>query len=272
MTRRVCVLGHPIRHSLSPALHNRWIAARGLDARYDAIDPGDADGFRAFVEGRLRTEFVGANVTLPFKTLALALADTASDRARAIGAANLLTVTADGNLRADNTDGPGFRAALTDALGDRPLGRVRIVGAGGAAPAIIWACQKLEASRIEIANRTAEKAIVLASRFDIDAISFEQIADDLEAVDVLVNTTALGLPGSPPFPLDPSTMRPGSLVCDIVPSAHPTPLLLAARASNLTVLDGLPMLVHQAIPSFTAWFGGSPPDAEAAIAFLRGAS
>ncbi|ADM08950.1 shikimate/quinate 5-dehydrogenase [Parvularcula bermudensis HTCC2503] len=267
VTLRAAVIGHPIQQSLSPRLHRRWIANYGIEATFEAVDGQSPEGFRAWVAGMADHDFVGCSVTIPFKGEALAIADRRSEAAMAIGAANLLVRTPTG-LLADNTDGVGFAAAAA-AL---PLGTsrqcARVIGAGGAAPAIVWALKSLGYKRVEITNRSPEKARLIADRFDIEIIDWAA-RSSLEAVDLLVNSTAAGMKGQPPLDIEVDSLPKTATVIDIVTTPARTPLLRAAEARGLPVANGLSMLVHQAIPAFAAWFGPRPDDAEEALAYLE---
>jgi shikimate dehydrogenase len=255
---RLAVLGHPAGHSRSPAMQNAALAALGLadEWRYEAIDvpPGEfADRVRA-MEGE---GFAGANVTVPHKEAALALADEASGTAREIGAANTLSF-ARGEVSADNTDAHGLLAALpVDPAGKRAL----VLGAGGAARAVVWA---LEGSGAEVGiwNRTAERARTLAGELGGEAV--EPGADELLPVsgyELIVNTTTVGMDGKgglAELRIPAEGFGPRHTVLDIVYGEGETPLLAAARAVGATVVDGLEMLVQQGAESLRIWTGREP--------------
>jgi shikimate dehydrogenase len=259
------VLGHPIAHSRSPAIHNAAFEALGLAGEwvYEAIDV-EPDGFDDLVRGMPADGFVGANVTVPHKRAALAVAHHASPAAAAIGAANTLTFE-DGEIGADNTDAPGLLAALPETpRGDRAL----TLGAGGAARAVVWALEGAGA-QVEIWNRTAERARELADEFDVAAVESK---DELDAgeYDLIVNATSVGLehPGSDHdpssvlealgFPSD-GGFRSGQVVVDLVYGSAETELIAAARAAGATTVDGLDVLIHQGAASFLIWTGIDPP-------------
>lgn len=265
--RRAAVIGHPIGQSKSPALHNRWIKAFGLDAEYLAIDGGDETRLRELVRSLPQEGYAGVNVTIPFKYLAHEISDELTDRARAVGAANLL-IFRDGKIIGDNTDVTGFTAALDSLELDPAPKTARILGAGGAAPAIIVALKEQGLERIEITNRTASKAQEMASSFEIETIAWAARDTKLGGVDLLVNTTSLGMTGQPELDMHIGGLPGHAAVVDIITTPPETELLKAARERDLATMNGLPMLVHQAIPSFEAWFGRCPDDAEAAIEFL----
>ncbi len=269
VTMRAGVIGHPIGHSLSPKLHGRWIEAYGLDAEYTAIDGESPDRFRQIVH-QLRAEgWLGLNVTIPFKGDALALADHVSDTARQIGAANLLVFREDG-IHADNTDAYGFAQSLQQVGCPSPGFKARVLGAGGAAPAIVVALRDLGAGRIEIANRSRDRADALAARFDpAVVIDWAARSEGLDDINVLVNATSLGMKGQPALEIDIHALPDAARVIDIVTTPLETALLRAAHDKGLSAVGGVPMLVHQAVPSFAAWFGHRPEDSAEAIAFLE---
>ena len=249
------VLGDPIAHSKSPRLHGHWLARHGIDGAYVPLHvrPEDfADTLRLLP----RLGFAGVNVTIPHKAAALAAAATATDRARRIGAANTLTFTDDG-IEADNTDAPGFLANL-DAAGAWPTDRPAVVlGAGGAARAILVALQDRGVPELRLANRTEATAGALAS--ELGGISTTPLsAPDLTDAGLVVNTTSLGMRGNPPLELDLAPLPSDAVVTDIVYAPLETPLLADARARNLRIVDGLGMLLHQAAPGFARWFGVEP--------------
>ena len=268
MVIRAGVVGSPIAHSLSPALHGRWLDRLGIDGTYEAVDPG-ADGFEACI-ARLRAEgWAGCNVTLPFKGKALALADEADDLARRTGSANTLVFGPDG-IKASHTDAPGFADALHAAAKGRSFETALVLGAGGTAPAILAALLGAGISKLRLSNRTQSTAEALADRFGAVVIPWKDRSRTADT-DLLVNATALGLPGKPPLDIDLSALPPHAVVADCVyMKGGTTPLVAEARSRGLTAFDGLPMLVRQAIPGFAAWYGRTPDDPEAAEAYLRG--
>ncbi|WP_031550461.1 shikimate dehydrogenase family protein [Parvularcula oceani] len=268
MVIRAGVVGHPVAHSLSPRLHTRWLENYGIDGRYEAID-APPDGFVATIARLRKQGYGGVNVTLPFKTEALLFATEATPLARRLGAANTLTFT-EGGVHADNTDAPGFAAALRPYLTGR-YGEALVLGAGGVAPAILAALSDLGVRKVRLANRTRESAEALAERFGAEVVDWE-CRNDAAVTDLLINTTALGLPGKPPLEIDLGGLPPHAVVADAVYSPAGTGLTRAARERGLAAMDGLPMLVHQAIPGFSRWFGVTPGDPEAAEAFLREAA
>lgn len=254
------VVGAPVRHSLSPLIHNAWIAAAGLDAVYVPFAP-PAGGFRAFAEGLRGGAVRGLNVTLPFKEQALALADRPSDRAKAAGAANLLVFEADGAILADNTDGLGllaaFRARITDF--DPAAGPIVILGAGGAARGAVAALAEAGAPELRIVNRTVAKAEVLAAAAPTGrAFALDAAAKALSDAAVVINATSVGLAADAALDLPWAALPDQAVAMDMVYGRR-TAFLEAAELRGLRTVDGLDMLIGQAIPSFERFFGQPPP-------------
>lgn len=261
---KVGVIGHPVAQSLSPYLHHPWMAEAGIDGEYQRID-GGLLGFEQTVRQCLSDGYLGLNVTIPYKLDALALADEVSDRAGQIGAANLL-VFKDGNIFADNIDAIGFQRAVEYSGWAGPRKTARVLGAGGATPAILHALQKLGFSEIQLTNRTEAKARELSVRFDgVTILPWEERDHNLEDVNALVNTTSLGMKGGRPLNFDVSGLPETAAVFDIITTPLATELITAARKRGLYVQNGVPMLVFQAVPSFEAWFGVSPKHPERLI-------
>lgn len=257
--RRLGVLGWPVAHSRSPAMHNAALHALGLDAagwRYQLL-PVPPERFAETVRALPAAGFAGANVTIPHKHEALALADLASDAARAIGAANTLTFRPDGTIAAENTDAPGLLAAL--GLSPRGLSAL-VLGAGGSARAAAFALREAGAREVSVWNRTPERARELARDLDLRALSHPQGAD------LLVNCTSVGLQQSA---TDPEALNSLELtfdlvgdyahVVDFVYSSSKTPLLRAAEAHGAHTVDGLEVLLGQGALSFELWTGRQPP-------------
>lgn len=266
------VIGYPVGHSLSPRLHGYWLEKYSVDGAYIPLQTAPETVAAAFA-GLQALGFRGANVTLPHKAAALKAVHKATPAAQAIGVVNTLICTPDG-LVGDNTDGIGFIGNLDhkapqwrDACSD---GTAAVIGAGGAAQAVVYALAQAGVARIELYNRTASKAEATAARFSDAPIKVMPWAEMLRLdADLIVNTSSLGMEGQPPLPVDLTGVRPSALVTDIVYTPLETPLLAAARAQGLHAVDGLGMLVHQARPGFEAWFGVKPDDIDGAEAFLR---
>ena len=258
--RRLGVLGWTVAHSRSPAMNNAALKALGMDDwRYQAL-PVPEELFAETVCALGAGGFVGANVTIPHKQAALALADQASETARAIGAANTLTFASDGTIAAENTDAPGLIAALEQLAGlpDRPSALV--LGAGGSARAAVWALRESGAREVSVWNRTPERAVALAAELGARAVSKPGRAE------LLVNCTSVGLERSASEPeglnllgLTFDQVGEYSHVVDLVYRSEPTPLLAAARAHGARTVDGLEVLVAQGALSFELWTGRKAP-------------
>lgn len=257
------VVGHPIAHSRSPLIHGYWLETLGLRGSYERIDV-HPDAIEAFLRDLPRSGFAGGNVTIPHKQAALAAADRIDEAAELIGAANTLWLD-EGRLCAGNTDAHGFAANLDDQA---PQWRARrtalVLGAGGAARAIMFALLQAGFSDIRVVNRTLPRARELADRFggSVSAHGWEAVAELAGDAGLVVNTTSLGMAGAGGGeggpPLDVDLLPAAAIVSDIVYVPLETPLLAAARARGLAASDGLGMLLHQAVPGFERWFGARP--------------
>jgi shikimate dehydrogenase len=256
------VCGQPIRHSMSPVIHNAWIAAAGLDAAYVPFAPGE-DNFETFVEGLRGGAIRGLNVTIPFKEQALTCADRCSDLARLAGAANLLMFEADGTITADNTDGPGLLDAIAvQAPGfELSISPVVILGAGGAARGAAAALALAGAPRISIVNRTAARAeAIVRSIGGVVEASSENELDALRGYAVFViSATDLGVGGGPGPGARLELTPTNAVVLDMVYKPLRTEFLRRAEAAGRRTVDGLEMLLRQAVPSFQAFYGLTPP-------------
>ncbi len=256
------VIGHPVGHSLSPVLHGHWLRTLGIRGHYVPLDVAAGD-LAAVLATLPKAGFMGANVTIPHKEAARDLADRLTERAARIGAVNTLTFSREGGVTGDCTDGAGFVANLRDGVPGwtAASGPVGVFGAGGAARAIVDALIAEGAPEVRIANRTRARAEALA---DLSGDGRIRVADWDDAPDIVdgaatvVNTTALGMAGQPPFAIDLAALSPGTVATDIVYAPLETPFLAAARARGARCVDGLGMLLHQAVPGFEAWFGQRP--------------
>jgi len=261
MTVRAGVVGSPAKHSLSPVLHRAWLAAAGIDGAYDIYDL-ERDGFAACLAAT-RAQLAGLNVTLPFKEDAQGVADQASARARAAGAANLLTFR-DGEIHADNTDGIGLIAAFAEQAPawSAQLGPVVILGAGGAARGAAAALLDAGAPQVRLVNRTVSRAQAIADAVDGDIAVFcwDDLAVASTGAGALINATSLGLAGGEPLSIDLNPLPPEAPVMDMVYRPLRTPLLAQAAMQGRPAVDGLAMLIGQARPSFEAFFGLPPSD------------
>ena len=269
---RACVIGWPIEHSRSPLIHNYWLKQYGIDGSYEkvAVPPEELE---TFLEELRESGFAGANVTLPHKEAALRAADVADDAARAIGAANTLWIDAEGRLCVGNSDAFGFIENLkTEApewqAGTRP---VTVLGAGGAARAVVHALLSEGAVEIRLTNRSLERAEALAHDFGarVHVVDWARRHAALADCGLLVNATSLGMTGKPPLEIDLAELPVDAVVADIVYTPLQTELLAAAHLRGSRAVDGLGMLLHQAVPGFERWFGVRPevtPELRAEIA------
>jgi shikimate dehydrogenase len=258
MTEAVCVLGYPVKHSRSPLIHNYWIKQHGIDAEY-RIEEVAPPGFPSFVQNLREKGYVGANVTVPHKQAVMTLSEPDA-RARAVGAANTLWY-ADGTLRSTNTDVEGFLANLDSAAPgwDRGLESAVVLGAGGAARAVVFALIQRDVQRIHVINRTVAHAEALQRQFGprVRPAGWDETTGLLGGAGLLVNTTTLGMEGAPPLEIN--LRCPASLVvADLVYHPLLTKLLTTARDRGLRTADGLGMLLHQAVRGFELWFGVRP--------------
>lgn len=252
--RLAAVIGWPIAHSLSPLIHAIWAAREGANAYYAPVSAGPSfDEFARVADGLKAAGFRGVNVTLPHKEHALRYARTASDEAARAGAANMLTFRADGAY-AENSDITGFAASLAEAGGKR--GSALVIGAGGAARAVLIALsKKCGVKRIVIANRTRARGEEVAALVGAETVDWGWFREKIPQADIIVNTTTLGMSGHVDLAIDPREFNPETVVCDIVYSPPETALLRAARAKGCKTVDGLSMLMHQAVPGYLAWLG-----------------
>jgi shikimate dehydrogenase len=250
-----------VRHSLSPVLHNAWLAAANIDGVYVALSPAP-ERLTALIDGLRGGAVRGLNVTVPYKEQALASADQASDRAKRAGAANLLVFSEDGRVIADNTDGHGLLAAFAaQAPGFvADAAPVVILGAGGAARAAAAAFVAAGA-RVRLINRTRPRAEAIAAALggSVRVFGWDQSAQALSGAGALVNATTLGMEGGQPLSLELNALPAGAAVMDMVYRPLKTDLLIRAAGAGHGVVDGLEMLIRQAEPSFEAFFGQPPP-------------
>lgn len=261
--KRAFVTGHPIGHSRSPLIHAHWLKRYDIDGSYDAIDVAP-ESFADFI-ARLKAGtdgFSGGNVTIPHKEAAFRLADRIEESAKRLGAANTLWLE-EGQLVAANTDGYGFLANLdrqAPGWADRDGGRAVVFGAGGATRAILAALIDRGFESIILVNRTIERAQQLAQHFGrpVEARAMAQCDAALHGADLFVNTSSLGMGGGAVPQLAFSHMAESAIVTDIVYTPLETSFLKAARVQGLKTVDGLGMLLHQAVPGFEKWFGVRP--------------
>lgn len=255
------VVGSPVAHSRSPQLHGHWLHRYGLKGFYIPLDVAPDD-----LEMVLRTlpkaGFVGVNITVPHKEQALKIADEQTDRSIAIGAANTLLFREDGSILADNTDGFGFIHNLRQGAPDwQPAaGPAAVLGAGGAARAIIHALLDAGVSELRLSNRTRDRADALRAEFGsrLSVVDWADAGDMLAGAATVVNTTSLGMLGKPELTVPLGALDATAVVTDIVYAPLQTQLLQTAGRMGCTTVDGLGMLLHQAVPGFESWFGKRP--------------
>ncbi|MCI0598346.1 MAG: shikimate dehydrogenase [Beijerinckiaceae bacterium] len=257
---RACVIGWPVAHSRSPLIHRFWLDQLHIEGSYEyaEVSPGD---FPEFMGSLARHGYVGGNVTLPHKQTAFELCAPASETAVCLKAVNTLWIEA-GTLYGDNTDAAGFLASLDqDAPGwDRKSGDAVVIGAGGAARAVVYALKLRGVDRILLVNRTAERAAAIATELGppVEVVDFTGLPRALASAALLVNTTSLGMRGQPPLAIDLGPLPPEAIVSDIVYVPLETALIRAARSRGIRAVSGMGMLLHQAVPGFERWFGIRP--------------
>ncbi len=256
------VVGRPVAHSLSPILHNAWLGAAGIDGVYVAFSP-DAHGFGRLMNGFRGGAVRGVNVTLPFKEQALALADRVSERARAAAAANVLLFEPDGLIYADNTDGVGLLGAFASQAPafDVTGGPAVVLGAGGAARGAVSALLGAGAPRVWVVNRTLEKAEAIAQALgsQVSALPMRHAIGGFKDATCIINATSAGLADGDALDVPLDLTPRGAVIMDMVYKPLETPFLKQARTLGRPTVDGLEMLIRQAIPAFEAFFGEAPP-------------
>lgn len=269
-TPRAIIIGRPVRHARSPLIHEFWLHEAGLDGTYERAEvmPG---AVAAFLRELPKRGYVGGNVTVPHKEEAFDACDRVSDAARAARAVNTFWFE-NGALMGDNTDGSGFIAHLDQTYrgwdvktSGRTTPHILILGAGGAARGLILPLLDRKPAALMLANRSQARADSLIGDAlkarpgaPITSTPWDRKAPAVLPFDLVINTTSLGMAGQPPLDIDLSTLPPHAIVADIVYVPLETPLLAAAAARGLRTLDGLGMLLHQAVPGFTRWFGVRP--------------
>ena len=267
------VIGSPVAHSRSPKLHSYWLSAHGLRGQYIPIDL-HADDLEEVIRMMPKMGFVGCNVTIPYKERVMTIADQITDRATLIGAANTLIFRKDGRILADNTDGYGFIENLRQGAPDWSAddGDAVVLGAGGAARAVVAALADAGVPKITITNRTRVRAEKLKEDFGtrVHVADWVQAGNIIEDSTLVVNTTSLGMAGKPELRVPLDGLRKGMVVTDLVYQPLQTRLLREAEEAGCTTVDGLGMLLHQAVPCFERWFGVRPDvDAATRAAALR---
>jgi shikimate dehydrogenase len=260
------VMGWPVSHSRSPLMHNLWLKQHGIQGVYVPL-PVQPERLPEALRGLRALGFAGCNLTIPHKVAAMALVDEIDPLARRMGAINTVVVEADGRLRGFNTDGFGFWQSLIDAQPQyrADAGPVAVLGAGGAARAVVLSLLERGAPRIRLLNRTEAKAQQLAAELGgegvqgvVEVLPWSQREAALQDCALLVNTTSLGMQGQPQLELRLNALPSGALVCDVIYVPLETPLLKQARERGHVTVNGLGMLMNQARPAFQAWFGVMP--------------
>ena len=255
------LLGWPVAHSRSPVIHNHWLAHYGIAGRY-VLFPVPPEKLEAAVRGIATLGLRGCNVTTPHKQAIFPLLDRVDDLARRIGAVNTVVVEKDGSLTGFNNDGNGFIQSLKDADPQwRPdTGPIAVLGAGGAARAVVASLAAQGAKEIRLANRTLDKAKDIADAVGavVHVVPWEAREDALDGIAMLANATSLGMAGKPPLEISLHRLPKRALVGDLIYIPPETPLLAAARARGNVTVNGLGLLLNQARPAFNAWFGVMP--------------
>ena len=256
---RACIMGHPVAHSRSPMLHGYWLRKLAIDGAYELADVAP-EKFDAFFRGLKANGFVGGNITIPHKEAAYRLVDRRQRAADAIGAVNTVWYEGDA-LIGGNTDWLGIVGSLDDIHPgwDASPGQVVVLGAGGSARASVFAFTERGFS-VSIVNRTRERAEKLAAAFAPRATAhgFDALPQQLLEADVLINNTSLGMGGKPPLEIDIAPLKASAIVYDVVYVPLETELLKAAKARGHRTVDGLSMLLYQAVVGFSHWFGATP--------------
>ncbi|MBI2724671.1 MAG: shikimate dehydrogenase [Polaromonas sp.] len=255
------IMGWPVAHSRSPAIHNHWIRKYGLNGAYVQL-PVAPGKLALAVPGLAALGFRGCNITIPHKVDAMQLVDEVDIMAKRMGAMNTIVVQPDGSLKGFNNDGFGYIQSLIDAQPDwrADAGPITVLGAGGAARAVVLSLADRGAKEIRLLNRTFDKAEALANEFGVPvkALPWEERHAALADVALLVNTTSQGMHGQPDLDLNLDALPKHALVSDVIYVPLETPLLAAARKRGNPTVNGLGMLLNQARPAFHAWFGVMP--------------
>ena len=255
------VIGWPIGHTLSPRLHSYWLNKYGINGQYQALGV-KPDNFENFLGDLAANGYIGVNITLPYKEIAADVVNKLDHNARRLGAVNTITIDNNGVLYGSNTDGFGF---MENLISNSPswspnFGPAVVLGAGGAAKAIVAALLDSGVSEVRLTNRTLKKAEDLVEKLDsaINIFKWSQRSEALRGAALLINTTTLGMTGKPQLDINLKTLPIGAIVNDIVYSPLITPLLKQARSRENPIVSGIGMLLHQARPGFQKWFGQAP--------------
>ena len=255
------VVGWPISHSKSPLLHGYWLKKYGISGHYVPIGLKPQD-FETGIRALPKLGFAGVNLTIPYKEAMLAMADSITDRASLIGAANTVTFRGDGSIHADNTDSFGFIENVRSEAPDwvPSAGPALVLGAGGASRSVVFALLNAGVPEVRVANRTRQRAEILREHFGakIKVMDWNNFGEAVKDINILVNSTALGMVGKPKLQINLANVPDTALVTDIVYTPLKTELLLQAEERGLKTVDGLGMLLYQAVPGFESWFEVKP--------------
>jgi shikimate dehydrogenase len=267
------VIGSPVAHSRSPALHGHWLKRYGISGFYVPIDVA-TDDLETVLRSMPKMGFVGANVTIPHKEKVMKIADLVTDRAAVMGAANTLIFRADGRIHADNTDGYGFIENLRQGAPgwDAGSGPATVIGAGGAARAVIASLIDVGATEIRLTNRTRARSDALRQEFGtkVQVYDWVQAGNAIEGASTVINASSLGMVGKPEFRVPLDALSRDAVVTDLVYAPLETAFLRQAAEIGCRTVDGLGMLLYQAAPAFERWFGVRPEVDEAARAAVLG--
>lgn len=257
MTMKLAVIGYPLGQSKSPVIYNRWIERYGVDATYGPLEIAP-DTFESRIRSMIDEGYGGFNITIPYKEKIIPLCAELDETARAIGAVNTVKIT-DGKLFGTNTDAYGFIQNLKEETGRTNFkGKAVVLGAGGAARAVVYALKQENFDEVLILNRTRERADVIAGDMNANAGDWEKCNELLADATLLVNTTSLGMTGQPPLDIDVSALPADATVYDIVYKPLMTDLLKDAESKGNQVVTGIGMLLNQAHPAFRLWTGIEP--------------
>lgn len=266
-THKAGIIGWPVGHSISPVMHAYWLKEHSLSGAYDAL-PVKPGGLPKMLELLAEQQYAGVNVTIPHKQSILPFLDEVDPSAAAVGAVNTL-VRKNKKWLGMNTDIYGFSKSLTEAVDVKKIQRVMVLGAGGAAGAVVKSLQELGFTHITISNRTREKAEELASHAGAKVVDWENKDTALERINLLVNTTSRGMKGEGGLDINLNMLPSQAVVADIVYNPLVTPLLQQAQEKGHLTVDGLGMLMHQGAAAFAAWFGITPKVDDKLRAFLQ---
>lgn len=255
------LVGLPVGHSKSPKLHGHWLRTLGLSGYYIPMEVAEED-LESVLRALPKAGFRGVNVTMPHKISALEISDRTTETARAIGAANTLVFDEAGGILADNTDAYGFAENLRRGVPDWSVrgAKCTMAGAGGAARAVVHALLENGAAEVAVANRTRKEAEQIRDRFGdrVRVCGWDELEAELGGASTVVNATSLGMSGNPDLEVGLGRLGKGAVVTDLVYSPLETGFLRRARQMGFTTVDGLGMMLHQAVPAFESWFGRRP--------------